>query len=283
MSAVLKTNQPRVQADQAPAAIEFELDGRAVQAHVGETILQAAERHGVEIPRLCYTEGLRADGNCRACVVEIEGERTLAPSCSRAVQPGMKVKATSERARKSQDMVLEMLLAELALAGNRPADAEQLLTRPAVAADASLEELCALRRADILAARAGLRQRNHKLAGNVLRLGGQPTAAEHAAHLIRSRIVQRQHRVVRCHVVGEHIQGGREVNGHPVFRDVRCGRKRHQRRQHHRRGQQHQAKTFQVLHSAATSSSAFLIISTTLSQKRSKSGSSTCFSGVFMM
>ena len=117
MSAVLKTNQPPVQADQAPAAIEIELDGRAVQAHVGETILQAAERHGVEIPRLCYTEGLRADGNCRACVVEIEGERTLAPSCCRAVQPGMKVKATSERARKSQDMVLEMLLAEMPAEG----------------------------------------------------------------------------------------------------------------------------------------------------------------------
>ena len=117
MSAVLKTNQPPVQADQAPAAIEFELDGRAVQAHVGETILQAAERHGVEIPRLCYTEGLRADGNCRACVVEIEGERTLAPSCCRAVQPGMKVKATSERARKSQDMVLELLLAEMPAEG----------------------------------------------------------------------------------------------------------------------------------------------------------------------
>ena len=117
MSAVLKKNQPPVQADQAPAAIEFELDGRAVQAHVGETILQAAERHGVEIPRLCYTEGLRADGNCRACVVEIEGERTLAPSCCRAVQPGMKVKATSERARKSQDMVLEMLLAEMPAEG----------------------------------------------------------------------------------------------------------------------------------------------------------------------
>ena len=117
MSAVLKTNQPRVQADQAPAAIEFELDGRAVQAHVGETILQAAERHGVEIPRLCYTEGLRADGNCRACVVEIEGERTLAPSCCRAVQPGMKVKATSERARKSQNLVVEMLMAEMPEAG----------------------------------------------------------------------------------------------------------------------------------------------------------------------
>ena len=96
-----------------PATVSFELDGQPVQAFEGETILKAAERHGVEIPRLCFTDGLRADGNCRACVVEIEGERVLAPSCCRAVQPGMKVKADSERARKSQDMVLELLLAEM--------------------------------------------------------------------------------------------------------------------------------------------------------------------------
>ena len=84
----------------ALASVAFELDGRPVEAFEGETILKAAERHGVEIPRLCYTDGLRADGNCRACVVEIEGERVLAPSCCRAVQPGMKVKASSERARR---------------------------------------------------------------------------------------------------------------------------------------------------------------------------------------
>ncbi|MDO5624315.1 MAG: molybdopterin-dependent oxidoreductase [Pseudomonadota bacterium] len=113
MNTVFKSNQPLATTNQAQTAIEFELDGRAVQAQAGETILQAAERHGVSIPRLCYTDDLRAAGNCRACVVEIEGERTLAPSCCRAVQPGMKVKATSERARKSQDMVLEMLLAEM--------------------------------------------------------------------------------------------------------------------------------------------------------------------------
>ena len=113
MSTSLKPDQPQALAGSAQNAIQFELDGCAVEAHVGESILQAAERHGVAIPRLCFTDGLRADGNCRACVVEIEGERTLAPSCCRAVQPGMKVKATSERARKSQDMVLEMLLAEM--------------------------------------------------------------------------------------------------------------------------------------------------------------------------
>jgi formate dehydrogenase major subunit len=93
--------------------IDFELDGQRVQALEGETILKAAERVGVEIPRLCFKEGYRPDGNCRSCVVEIDGERTLAPSCCRAVTPGMKVKATSERAVKSQKMVLEMLLADM--------------------------------------------------------------------------------------------------------------------------------------------------------------------------
>jgi formate dehydrogenase major subunit len=96
-----------------PATIEFELDGRKVRALEGETILEAAERDGTVIPRLCYTPGYRADGNCRSCVVEIDGERTLAPSCCRAVTPGMKVKASSERAQKSQKMVVEMLLSDM--------------------------------------------------------------------------------------------------------------------------------------------------------------------------
>jgi formate dehydrogenase major subunit len=93
--------------------ISFELDGNAVQAIAGESILQAAKRSGVDIPHLCFKEGMRADGNCRACVVEIEGERVLAPSCCRAPVEGMKVKAQSERSRKSQKMVLEMLLADM--------------------------------------------------------------------------------------------------------------------------------------------------------------------------
>ena len=97
----------------AQPTIDFVLDGQPVTAFEGESILQAAERHGVEIPRLCYSAGLRADGNCRACVVEIQGERTLAPSCCRSVAAGMEVKAVSERALKSQKMVLEMLLSDM--------------------------------------------------------------------------------------------------------------------------------------------------------------------------
>jgi formate dehydrogenase major subunit len=92
--------------------IEFKLNNQAVQAYEGESILKAAQRNGVDIPHLCYTDGLRADGNCRACVVEIKGERTLAPSCCRNATAGLEV-LVSERAVKSQKMVLEMLLSDM--------------------------------------------------------------------------------------------------------------------------------------------------------------------------
>ena len=92
--------------------VSFVLNGRNIEALPGETILQAAERHGVAIPHLCYTEGMRPDGNCRACVVEIKGERILAPSCARLPAPGMEVQTASERALHSQRMVLELLLSD---------------------------------------------------------------------------------------------------------------------------------------------------------------------------
>ncbi|HOA92898.1 MAG TPA: formate dehydrogenase subunit alpha [Quisquiliibacterium sp.] len=103
--------------------VRFELDGRTIEAHAGESILQAADRHGVEIPRLCFKDGYRPDGNCRACVVEIDGERALAPSCCRAPTPGMTVRADSARARASQRMVVELLLSDAPAVAHR-ADSE---------------------------------------------------------------------------------------------------------------------------------------------------------------
>ncbi|OQK18451.1 formate dehydrogenase [Methyloprofundus sedimenti] len=100
--------------------INFTLDGEEVSAFADETILQTAKRHNKEIPHLCYKEGLRADGNCRACVVEIEGERTLAPSCCRMPTAGMKVQASSERAIRSQKMVLELLKSDIPDQGESP-------------------------------------------------------------------------------------------------------------------------------------------------------------------
>nr|WP_297350551.1 formate dehydrogenase subunit alpha [uncultured Caldimonas sp.] len=93
--------------------LTFSLDGRPLDARPGESILQAAQRHGVEIPHLCHKEGLTPAGNCRACVVEIAGERVLAPSCCRAPTPGMQVSSASDRARSAQKMVLELLLSDM--------------------------------------------------------------------------------------------------------------------------------------------------------------------------
>ena len=93
--------------------VGFTLDGREVQAEAGESLIEVADRLGIEIPRLCYKPGFEAVGNCRACVVEIAGERTLAPSCCRSPTPGMKVTTNSERAVRSQKLVLELLLSDM--------------------------------------------------------------------------------------------------------------------------------------------------------------------------
>ena len=106
-------NAPTRLQEVTPQVITFLLDGKPTEAFEGESILKAAERSGVCIPHLCYKDGLRADGNCRACVVEIKGERTLAPSCCRSATAGMEVQATNERALKSQKLVLEMLLSDM--------------------------------------------------------------------------------------------------------------------------------------------------------------------------
>jgi formate dehydrogenase major subunit len=97
--------------DMTSSPIAFTLDGKPTTACAGETIWAAAKRHGVEIPHLCHSDPLRPVGNCRACMVEIEGERVLAASCCRTVTPEMKVHANSDRARAAQRGVVELLAA----------------------------------------------------------------------------------------------------------------------------------------------------------------------------
>jgi formate dehydrogenase major subunit len=94
--------------------IAFELDGEQVEARAGETIWQVAKRLGTHIPHLCHKDArdYRPDGNCRACMVEIEGERVLAASCKRTPGVGMKVKTTSDRAVNARAMVMELLVAD---------------------------------------------------------------------------------------------------------------------------------------------------------------------------
>ena len=95
-------------------SIRFTLDGKEVEARDGETIWEVAKREGTSIPYLCHRDepGYRSDGNCRACMVEIEGERTLAASCIRAPGEGMVVTTDSARADSARKMVMEMLVAD---------------------------------------------------------------------------------------------------------------------------------------------------------------------------
>ncbi len=118
-------NAPVDQGVLLPQTISFKLNDKTVHAHEGESILIAALRHGVDIPHLCHKDGLRSDGNCRACVVEIKGERMLAPSCCRSAAPDMEVSSNSERALKSQKMVVEMLLSDMPDHGYKWSDAGQ--------------------------------------------------------------------------------------------------------------------------------------------------------------
>ncbi|MBX6392577.1 MAG: (2Fe-2S)-binding protein, partial [Burkholderiales bacterium] len=96
----------------AALPVEFKINGKTVIGRADETIIQTAKQYGIEIPHLCYKEGYRPDGNCRACVVEIKGERVLAPSCCRYPKDGMEVVTDSERAVSAQKMVLELLLSD---------------------------------------------------------------------------------------------------------------------------------------------------------------------------
>ncbi|MAU51874.1 MAG: formate dehydrogenase subunit alpha [Roseovarius sp.] len=94
--------------------IRFTLDGREVEAEAGQTIWEVAHGRGLVIPHLCHkpAPGYRPDGNCRACMVEVEGERTLVASCIREAKDGMVVTTSSARAESARRMVVEMLLAD---------------------------------------------------------------------------------------------------------------------------------------------------------------------------
>jgi formate dehydrogenase major subunit len=94
--------------------VKFTLDGNEVEASEDETIWQVADRLGQEIPHLCYAPkpGYRPDGNCRACMVEVEGGRVLAASCIRKPADGMVVTTASERAKSARNMVMELLMAD---------------------------------------------------------------------------------------------------------------------------------------------------------------------------
>jgi predicted molibdopterin-dependent oxidoreductase YjgC len=89
--------------------VELTVDSQPVRVIEGATILDAVRRLGIETPTLCYGDTLTPVNVCRVCVVEVEGARTLVPSCSRKVEPGMVVHTDSARVRTSRKLVMELL------------------------------------------------------------------------------------------------------------------------------------------------------------------------------
>lgn len=87
------------------------IDGIRIQAQDGQTILQAAREHGLRIPTLCYHKDLSPSGNCRMCVVEVQGQRGLQAACVTPVSDGMQIETRSEKAMKSRKLSLELMLA----------------------------------------------------------------------------------------------------------------------------------------------------------------------------
>ena len=94
--------------------VTFTLDGESVTAKIDETLWEIAKRQGTTIPHLCHKDAVsyRSDGNCRACMVEIEGERVLAASCIRTASEGMVVNTQNARSVTARKMVVELLLAD---------------------------------------------------------------------------------------------------------------------------------------------------------------------------
>lgn len=96
--------------------VTLTINDEEVTVPEGTSIMDAAKEAHIDIPHLCYLEGLEPYGACRVCVVEVDGERRLIPSCMREVSEGMVVHTHSGRVRRARRMLVELLLT------NHPAD-----------------------------------------------------------------------------------------------------------------------------------------------------------------
>jgi predicted molibdopterin-dependent oxidoreductase YjgC len=89
--------------------IELTIDSEPYEVPDGTTVLEACRSVGANVPTLCYLETLEPINSCRACVVEVEGSRTLVPACSREVTEGMDVQSESPRVQQARRSVFELL------------------------------------------------------------------------------------------------------------------------------------------------------------------------------
>ncbi|HEX3073774.1 MAG TPA: 2Fe-2S iron-sulfur cluster-binding protein, partial [Ignavibacteriales bacterium] len=90
--------------------VQLTINNLKVKAEEGMTILEAAKSAGIQIPTLCHMKGLMPTGACRLCVVEVDGQRGLTPSCAYPVNEGMVVQTNSPRVRRARKTIVELLI-----------------------------------------------------------------------------------------------------------------------------------------------------------------------------
>jgi len=90
--------------------IKINIDGREIEVEKGITVLQAARKAKIDIPTLCFLKEINAAGDCRMCIVEIEGRRGLVPSCNTMVEDGMKIKTNTPEINEARRVVLDLIL-----------------------------------------------------------------------------------------------------------------------------------------------------------------------------
>lgn len=95
--------------------ITFLMDGKELTVGEGQTLLEAARENGIDIPTICFHDATTANGLCRMCVVEVEGQRVLQPACIVLAGAGMKVQTRSERVDRARRSILEMLASTMDL------------------------------------------------------------------------------------------------------------------------------------------------------------------------
>lgn len=92
--------------------VNLTIDNKAISVPAGTTIMDAAEQNDIVIPRLCYLKGINEIGACRVCVVEVEGQDKLIPSCNNTVEEGMIVYTNSPRVRMNRKNTVELILSQ---------------------------------------------------------------------------------------------------------------------------------------------------------------------------
>jgi len=92
-------------------SVKIMIDGNSVHAKEGMTILEAAQQNGIDIPTLCYSKNFAASGNCRICVVEVDGFRSLVGSCHTPIVDGMVIHTRSAKVEKARNVTVQLLMA----------------------------------------------------------------------------------------------------------------------------------------------------------------------------